>query len=184
MSPNLFDLIVIVSYRSHTYEHYRLLKRFRLCRRPDIALVSAGGAGQMLGKQQRDSQCFIKINQKVHDGLSPTKCMCTGVIALWAHKCYMDLVWHGYAEGSAHKLQSQRSPGCQRHMCDPTYTNGISKQGPTGSTRSSNRCCNTHRLSLFYYFPYIYHSKHTSSCTTIHDDGRSIKILCLTRSRR
>ncbi|KAL5515396.1 hypothetical protein EMCRGX_G000556 [Ephydatia muelleri] len=98
------------------------MKRFRLCRRPDIALVSAGGAGQLLGKQQRDSHWNTKIDQKL---LGPT-----------------DKVRHGYTEGSAHKLQSQRSLGCQRHTCDPTYTNGISRQGPTGTTRSSNRCCN------------------------------------------
>ena len=79
-----------MSHTVHTtYKHYGLLKRFRLCRRPDIALVSAGGAGQLLGKQQRDSQWNIKINQKVHDSQSPTRYTCILVfVALWAHKCY------------------------------------------------------------------------------------------------
>ena len=36
----------------------------------------------------------------------------------------------------------RRSPGDQRHMCDPVNSNSISRQGPTSTTRSSNRCCN------------------------------------------
>eukprot|EP00731_Ephydatia_muelleri_P031212 Em0022g726a len=45
--------------------------------RPDIALVSAGGAGQLLGKQQQDSQWNIKINQKA----ALTSCNLSGPLA-------------------------------------------------------------------------------------------------------